>query len=1549
MTMQKKKIVGLFLVFTMLFTMVAQASATAPNSNYGRILSQDNQLQTGGLTEDFEEVTGNWDMEGGLANRVSISEEEIEEDKTNRYLRLQASEVRNSTATKTFEELPRMLSATVSFRYYIHSMTTESWGGFGGIQLLDNGKELVSFFINDLRTDEATTPLRYAADWNKENIVPNIPIQRNKWYTFQIEFDFIEHTALIYIDHELVDEIAINEEADKINQFAFAVSSPDNRKMYPDIGVDDLMIEWIVDDSPGELESNIYELKSLPTVDITKEDWEAGYEHPTTVEAVLVGGDTVVVEIDTTTWTSEPEFDVNKKGWYKWTADIIETEENANPRGLKATYIMAYRGPEKETSHDYFNDFTFDIWESIPQGSEINQWSPKGGMGLSHAQDNDGNYYMRAEASANRADRGSRLYLEDNLALLGSTVKFDWMPIALSGGYGEIMFFAPANWNSYFTLRFDTEYNILAYTECSLGGGNATDQIPFEGSISMDDPIVTGLKGNNKWYTIELEFDYVNHMADFTIYDKKNPDNRFSQENIPIEKEANGLSVMLLRMAHAGGSCNVVMGIDNLAVDFHYLTSNDIAAVLQPDNVSVARSWFNDFEFPTSVTVELGDGSRTTVEVGEWVSNPEFDPDVESNYTWTAQLITGELNNPFNLYAQFEMEYTLIPYVTYVNNPATLELEFGEPLPDEMPDKVVVFLSGGLKTYAEIDEWIPIREFNENEEGIYIWGANIKENPEEFTIPEDLSPNEYHDDPEFSYHAYYRVNYFSTNNNYNAYRRAMEYLDRGVYAIQTQKGIFVSWRLLATEYGKNIKFNIYRNGTLVNEEPITDKTNYIDVDGKAGDSYTVETILDGKRYLSDPYEATSENYLSIPLQNPGPQKTLSGEWSDYTPNDAGVADVDGDGQYEILVRWSGAGYDPGSPTRNWAPSIYDVYRLDGTPLWRLNLGYEMPNSAHMNNFMFYDLDSDGKAELFIKTSDGAVTYRPNDDGVFDMTDESTIVSYIGDPDVVPGSGIEGNGMAGPNSNEYVTVFNGLTGEEIDTVEFANPVEDFNIWGDNYGNRASRYNIAIAYLPKYPDDVNSTETIPAVLINRGYYNRTTVAAYTLRDGKINLEWNFIAPGGSEGAGKGNHNMATGDIDNDGFDELVMGSIAIDHDGTILWIKDGKEGRDNTGHGDAIHLAAMSPYSNQLYSFSPLEGHYDTVNFALTNASNGGRIGGQWLMPMDTGRGIAANITPLPGFEFWAQRPNSEIPGKSPSSAIYNFFGDVIATNKPTEFPANWRIYWDGDLLSELPDSTPASSPEGTMSIYKYNWEENTLETIEILEGSKNINWTKNNPNLSADILGDWREEIIIRSEDNSELRIYMTDYETDYMIYTLMHDPVYRNAVANQNSSYNQPPHLGFYLGEDIANKVLNMELPVYNITYTSEPDDPGVPVEPEEPEVPEDPEDPEEPEIPEDPADSEVPEDPEEPEAPEDPAESEVPEDPEEPEVPEDPAEHEDPEVPEDPQDPEESKDSGHSKETVSEEKPKTGDINLIVYILLAVSSISIILYMLLRKKLIRV
>ena len=1369
------------------------------------------------VNTDFEnESDVKWGMEGSLASKIGIVDDNMWiGNKLLQFSSDGSAPIGNVSAKKSFADLPKMSTAKIEFEWYVGTLTSTSNLVYQGISFMSGENELFSLYNNDMRSDTASADLYYSVGGFDNKKATGTKISPNNTYNVEIAFDFSAHTVTMKLDGAEIVSDSILEILRKTDGFSIAaVDTGSGNKLTTTMTIDDFFFAYVEDTSTSEEKVTIYSLDALPTVTVTQEEWEAGtYKHPATVAAMLTSGDKIDVEIDADSWTCAG-FDPGKKAAYTWTADIIAPAENENTKKLKASYTMEYHAAMTE-EHDYYNDFTFssEICPSTAWGN-LDQTSGTGYLTLSHKTEDNGNGYMFASVTDAGGGRGTRMDFSAN-AVKGAEISFDWMPVTAAPagiGSGNIDFFSASNRQNYFTLRFDSDYKITYFTKGDYN--NTTVQPEFDGSISEDDRVDTGLGGQNKWFTVKLVFDYYAHTAKLEIAERDDPSKSYTAE-VPIEASANGLSTLVMRLdrtANEGSAAE--MGLDNVVLDYTPFDSDWIVGVKNPANVNVARSLWDQFTFPETVEATLGNNTKTQVPVGEWTADPAFDLETSpaGEYVWTAQLVPGELKNVFGYSVSFTMTYTSYPFPAYVYNPNTLELSFGEELPAEFPKEVNAKMSDGSMGKAAVGEWTAIREFNAGEEGIYVYGADIVPVDGVYDIVRDkLSPNENPDAPrddkdKYIYDVYYRISYTKDTDNYNGYVRTMENLDRGVYAVAVNGGVFVSWRLLADEYGadKDISFDVYRGSTKVNAAPITNKTNLVDASGKAGDVYTVVKTQAGVTYEGARATASGQNYMSISVQKPDPQPAKDGNLAAYTLNDMGVADVDGDGEYEFIVKWyPDNAFDSGMANGPSSPTIFDLYELDGTPLWRLNLGLEMPSGAHFNQFMLYDLDEDGKAELFIKTSDGTISYKPNAEGRFDMSDESTIVSYVGDRSVKPGTNIEANGHVNKNSNEYVTVFNGLTGEVIDSIAYENTTGEFTDWGtsgggkNDGGNRSARYNIAIAYLPKAAD---STETIPAVLLNRGYYAKTTVIAYTLRDGRLQKEWNFVRQTGENEAGKGNHNMSTGDIDKDGFDELIIGALAIDHDGSVLWVKDGKEGQDMSGHADTIHLAAMNPDSNDLYVFTPNEDkEISTMNAALVNARTGARIGGSWFTLKDVGRAIAANITPTPGYEYWSA---------STGSGIYAFDGSIISGNIPVSM--NWRMYWDGDLLSELGDGI---ATDDDWAVTKYDWVDNKVDTLMVMEGTKTNNSTKKTPCLTADLFGDWREEVVLRNEDDTEIRVYMTTEETDYMIYTLMHDPVYRNAVANQNTAYNQPPHVGFYLGEDNRESVLAMELPTARIKY----------------------------------------------------------------------------------------------------------------------------------------
>lgn len=580
--------------------------------------------------------------------------------------------------------------------------------------------------------------------------------------------------------------------------------------------------------------------------------------------------------------------------------------------------------------------------------------------------------------------------------------------------------------------------------------------------------------------------------------------------------------------------------------------------------------------------------------------------------------------------------------------------------------------------------------------------------------------------------------------------RQMEFLDRGVVAVKTGTGVFVSWRLLGTE-GSNVSFNVYRDGTKVNASPITNSTNLQDTSGTSSSKYTVRAVVSGtEQAASAAASVWGNNYLSVPLSVPTGGTTPDGVAYTYSANDASAGDVDGDGEYELIVKWDPSNSKDNSQSGYTGEVFIDAYKLNGTRLWRISLGKNIRAGAHYTQFMVYDLDGDGKAEVAMKTADGT-------------KDGTGVVIGDASKDYRNSSGYV---LSGP---EFLTIFNGQTGKALSTVNYEPARGNVSDWGDNYGNRVDRFLAAIAYLDGER---------PSLVMARGYYTRTVLVAYNWRDGQLTKQWTFDSntSGNSGYAGQGNHNLSVADVDGDGKDEIVYGAMAVDDNGKGLY---------TTGlhHGDAMHLSDLDPDRAGLEVFQVHETP-SNAGVEFRDARTGQLI---WGIPTtkDIGRGMAADIDPrYKGAEVWAD------------GGLYTAKGQKIGTTLPSS--TNFGIWWDGDLLRELLDSNRIDK-----------WDYANSKTVNLLtaSGVSSNNGTKSTPNLQADLFGDWREEVVWRTNDSSALRIYTTTAVTDKRIYTLMHDPVYRLGVAWQNVAYNQPPHTGFYLGDGMSTP------PVPNIRY----------------------------------------------------------------------------------------------------------------------------------------
>lgn len=1160
----------------------------------------------------------------------------------------------------------------------------------------------------------------------------------------------------------------------------------------------------------------------------------------------------------------------------------------------------------------YWNDFEESVWENIPIGNTVIAEGGTSGATLSQKAEEE-NHFMNVAGNKNGAFRVSKLPVSDEAAEKAE-VTFDFRPVSADPSdsrFGDISFYTTGNSYAYFGLQFDRNMAVKYYT---VGENIEEDYIVTHSEEILENGIVrnsgvndgnaadTGIVADGKtWYTIGLTFDYNQHTADLSIKERGTDTVLYEESEIPIYASAMNISSM------AAGSWKGIteMDIDNLGIKYFYSDSNTIVSVKQPENVTVlAKEWDEHVaERPDKAEVTMGDGRILELKIGEWSSEPEFQPEVYGKYVWTAPLVLPEgIRNPKNLGLTYTVNYVENYTVEGAYDPATLELAFGsvasvEEFEAMRPKETQVVLSNGEVAYAQLDDssWEAIvapvpegsvdedlipdtaAEFDPSKEGIYVYRAKLAKDGT-YTVEDDIF-------------VQWRVNYYSTDDNLNGYARGVENLGRGLYAVKNtvfdaasgtyadsaQGGIYLSWRMLVDEYeqvsaGNDMVFEIYRNNDLI--ATLNNITNYLDEEGQVGDVYKIKAIQNQIYSYSEEAIALEDNYISIHLQRPLPNYSVTDNLAVYRLNDTEVADVDGDNEYEVIVKWYPTnGFDPGksSSNRTSSPHIIDVYEMDGTALWRLFMGYSSPSGQHFDNFMVYDLDNDGLAELSILTQDGTRTYRPDENGQFayvtteqggyvfeadnpnhsestgsyvlsedgkgyvlsnsegydfayvgtkgsPMMDDAYLIDVVGDINR-EGVGIQNNGFKSEEVEEYFTVFNGATGEIIDTVDYYYSTEFFmNETENTKTETVHRFNIGILTIPKDLSNPDCMETIPAVDCNRAYYSDMSHIAYTLVDGKIEVAWQTYIDNASQGGG--NHNLATGDVDNDGFDEIYMGGTTIDHDGTVLWAKDGQGNRDFMKHGDMIHMTAVFPDSNQLYVFTPVEdGSVSTIiNYALTNGANGGRIVGHGFGKGDTGRGMLANVTPEAGYNLWASTGGTDVNGKL-TSALYNAYGEVVSTNRPKV--QTWSSYWDGDLLSELPDSNPAGGGDKSglpMGVHKYNWETGETDLIASFEGTWTNNSTKNNPSLVADIVGDWREEILVRSDNNEELRVYMTNIPTEYTIYTLMQDAVYRNSVANQNTTYNQPTHTGFYLGEDEVGRkrVLNFDLPVSKYDYTTE-------------------------------------------------------------------------------------------------------------------------------------
>ncbi|HEV2778390.1 MAG TPA: rhamnogalacturonan lyase [Actinophytocola sp.] len=566
---------------------------------------------------------------------------------------------------------------------------------------------------------------------------------------------------------------------------------------------------------------------------------------------------------------------------------------------------------------------------------------------------------------------------------------------------------------------------------------------------------------------------------------------------------------------------------------------------------------------------------------------------------------------------------------------------------------------------------------------------------------------------------------------------AYEKLDRGLISIATNEGNFLSWRLLLDDPA-GTEFAVYRDGRRLT---VTGATNFLDKGAPAGASYRVAPVVNGFETASvDQPVGTLATSMDVPLQIPAGGTTPDGVSYTYNANDASVGDLDGDGQWEIVLKWDPSNAKDNSQSGYTGNVFIDAYKLNGQRLWRIDLGRNIRAGAHYTQFQVFDYDGDGRAEVAMKTADGtrSGTGQVIGDASADFRNSS---GYI---------------LSGP---EFLTVFRGTDGAILDTENFVPPRGTVSSWGDSYGNRVDRFLAGTAYVDG---------SRPSIIMARGYYTRSVISAWDYRNGQLTRRWTFDSSSSTNGSawtGKGNHQLSVADVDGDGRQEIMYGSMAIDDNGSGLW-------QNNTHHGDAYHVGDLIPSRPGLEVFKPDEVTSEPAHW-VGDARTGQII---WSAPScgcDNGRGVAADI--------WSGNPGAEAWSSAVAGLRSATNGSQVAGRKPGSI--NFVIWWDGDAQRELLDGT---------HIDKYG----TGGDTRLLTGSgvSSSNGTKSTPALSADILGDWREEVIWRTSDNRALRIYSTTDPTGISRPTLMQDRQYRVAVAWQNTAYNQPPHPSFAIG-----------------------------------------------------------------------------------------------------------------------------------------------------------
>lgn len=618
--------------------------------------------------------------------------------------------------------------------------------------------------------------------------------------------------------------------------------------------------------------------------------------------------------------------------------------------------------------------------------------------------------------------------------------------------------------------------------------------------------------------------------------------------------------------------------------------------------------------------------------------------------------------------------------------------------------------------------------------------------------------------------------------------RKMERLNRDTIAVKVSDGVYLSWRLMGDESLAEQAFDIYRNGTLIHTTAPSAPTCYTDPAGTAEDVYLVVragVMPDGKAAQvwttnitgSSDGVINSAAYMEFPIDKPADDIVdVDAQAYSYDAGDVSVGDLDGDGAYEIILKWDPSNQKDNG-TAGYTGIVYiDAYKQDGTKLWRIDMGKNIRAGAHYTQVIVYDFDNDGKAEVAMKTApgtiDGTGSYVTDAGTTEEIRNADNLADYRTKKDSNTPQRRTGHIVEGP---EYLTMFQGETGMAVQTIDYDPARGTIEDWGDGYGNRGNRYLAGVAYLDGHS---------PSLIMCRGYYARSVVVAYDWDGIGFNKRWVLDSndKGNENFAGQGNHSLIVSDVDCDGLDEIVYGSAVVDHDGSVL---------NNTGHGhgDVLHVSDFDNDGEQ----EILQSHEDYKTFdgeygVEYRKAGTGEILFHQNIKEDVSKGVMGNFDD----DHAVQNPQSSALFWTSSRAqFYDNNGAVVAEDNS---PANRRffkhfLYWDGKLDRELLDGTMLAKlrVENDNKFTRFYFGRNpSFADVNASTGGF--------PLIAADLLGDWREEVVLRTPDNEHLRIYTSCIPTDYRIPTLMHDSQYRTCVAAENVAYNQVPHTSYYIG-----------------------------------------------------------------------------------------------------------------------------------------------------------